>query len=235
MEETHEEREARWAKTQTEWREEEFLKAKAKTKKLLKSTKRNKKELIDLMDMLQPGWYGNYKYMWQPFSTEDLIQVREIAHAFYSRYDFDIQDQKALRVFMLGAFNNIEKLTKSINMDFINSMKDLERTDLDVNNVWHTLQQISYFVHGANVHNRIWHDVVPNAIEVRVQDVNIGREKKRIRDHGYTSKTNYWYHDEPYTTIGIIQREDWHPSDAYWERSEFHKEAYLDQKLKGKI
>ena len=194
-EETYEEREARWETQRELQREQEFLIARAKTRKLLKSTKKNKKELIDLIEMLQPGWYGNYKFMWQPFSTEDLAQVREIAHAFYSKYAFDIQGKKALRVFILGAFNNIDKLSETINMDFISSMKDLERTDLDVNNVWHTLQQLSYFVNRASVHNRIWHDVVPNAIEIRVQDVNIGREKKRIQDYSYTSKTNHWYHD----------------------------------------
>ena len=234
MEETEEQRDKKWAEDQANWQEREFLESRAKIRRYLKLTNKNKKLLIDLMDMLQPGWYGNYKYMWQPFSTEDLVQVRKIAHDFYAKFDFDLQDKKVLRVFMLGAFNNIKELTKKINMDFISSMKDLERTDLDVNNVWHTLEVISHFVNRAGVHNRIWHDVVPNALEIRVQDVNEANEKDRLQ-YGYSNKANHWYHDEPYTTIGIVQREGWHPSDAYWERSEFHKEAYLDQKLKGRI
>ena len=76
-------------------------------------------------------------------------------------------------------------------------------------------------------YNKIWHHVIPNAIEVRVQ----AREK----DKESLRTLAYWNYDQEYTILGTVKREGFHAEDAQWKRSEFHKEAYLDQKIKGRI
>ena len=192
-------------------------------KEELLSERKNKKLLIDFIDdFFVPGW-TYYKYMWNPFSTGDLIKVRDIIKDYAQKRDFEVKDTKIV-VFILGAFDNTTQLTHDINFDFIDSLRDLEKQNLDVTNVWAGLTKLAHFVWTNQKYNQIWHHVIPNAIEIRVQT------KPKEKEEYYN-----WRYDQKYTVIGTVKREGFHPTDAQWERSEFYKEAYLDQKLKGKI
>ena len=192
-------------------------------KEELLSERKNKKLLIDFIDdYFVPGW-TYYKYMWNPFSTGDLLKVRDIIKDYAQERDFEIGDTKIV-IFILGAFDNTTQLTQDINFDFIDSLRDLEKQNLDVTNVWAGLTKLAHFVWANQKYNQIWHHVIPNAIEIRTQ---VKTEKEDY--------ANGWRYDQEYTVIGTVKREGFHPTDAQWQRSEFHKEAYLDQKLKGKI
>jgi len=203
--------------------------AKTARKKLFKeeilSERKNKKLLIDFIDdYFVPGW-TYYKYMWKPFSTQDLIKVRDIIRVYGEATDFDFSDVQ-IAVFILGAFDNTTQLTEDINFDFIDSLRDLEKQNLDVTNVWAGLTKLAHFVWENQKHNKIWHHVIPNAIEVRVQ----AKEKQE-----YDNLQPYWKYNLDYIVLGTVKREGFHAEDAQWKRSEFHKEAYLDQKIKGNI
>ena len=205
---------------QSEW---EKIAKKQVFKEELLSERKNKKLLIDFIDdYFVPGW-SYYKYMWNPFSTKDLTKVRDIICNYYQKIDFNTDDTYA-GVFILGAFDNTTQLTEDINFDFIDSLRDLEKQNLDVTNVWAGLTKLAHFVWTNQKYNQIWHHVIPNAIEIRVQ------AKPKEKEEYYN-----WRYDQKYTVIGTVKREGFHPTDAQWERSEFYKEAYLDQKLKGKI
>ena len=208
---------------QNEW---EKTARKQISKEELLSERKNKKLLIDFIDdYFVPGW-TYYKYMWKPFSTQDLIKVRDIIRVYGEATDFDF-DNVEIAVFILGAFDNTAELTEDINFDFIDSLRDLEKQNLDVTNVWAGLTKLAHFVWANQKYNKIWHHVIPNAIEVRVQ----AREK----DKESLRTLAYWNYDQQYTILGTVKREGFHAEDAQWKRSEFHKEAYLDQKIKGRI
>ena len=194
-------------------------------KEELLSERKNKKLLIDFIDdYFVPGW-TYYKYMWKPFSTQDLIKVRDIVRVYGEATDFDF-DNVQIAVFILGAFDNTTQLTEDMNFDFIDSLRDLEKQNLDVTNVWAGLMRLAQFVWINQKYNQIWHHVIPNAIEVRVQ----AKEKQK-----YDNLHPNWKYNLDYVILGTVKREGFHAEDAQWTRSEFHKEAYLDQKIKGKI
>ena len=192
--------------------------------KEVKSTRKNKQHLIDMFDyFFVNGWNYN-KYMWKPFTTQNLVDVRTIIHDYFAPSNFenilridqdydkytsyyDFQLNHGVTLHLLGAFDNIEELNKHMNEDFLLSLKDLQREDLDFRNVWDSLNTLAHFYHEENKYGNIWHRVIPNAIEVRAND-------------------------EP---IGLVTRDEFSPEDANWQRSKYHKEAYLDQKIKGKI
>ena len=190
----------------------------------LKSTRKNKQHLIDVFDyFFVSGWKYN-KYMWKPFTTQNLVDVRTIIHDYFAASNFEdvytkltaedkeywwyrIPQTHGITLHLLGAFDNIEELNKHMNEDFLLSLKDLQREDLDFRNVWDSLNTLAHFYHEENKYGNIWHRVIPNAIEVRVGN-------------------------EP---IGLVTRDEFSAEDANWQRSKYHKEAYLDQKIKGKI
>ena len=187
----------------------------------LKSTRKNKQHLIDVFDyFFVNGWKYN-KYMWKPFTTQNLVDVRTIIHDYFAAsnfenifrinqtesYSYNFRHQHKITLHLLGAFDNIEELNKHMNEDFLLSLKDLQREDLDFRNVWDSLNTLAHFYHEENKYGNIWHRVIPNAIEVRADN-------------------------EP---IGLVTRDEFSAEDANWQRSKYHKEAYLDQKIKGKI
>ena len=192
--------------------------------KEVKSTRKNKQHLIDVFDyFFVSGWKYN-KYMWKPFTTQNLVDVRTIIHDYFAASNFEdvytkltaedkeywwyrIPQTHGITLHLLGAFDNIEELNKHMNEDFLLSLKNLQREDLDFRNVWDSLNTLAHFYHQENKYGNIWHRVIPNAIEVRAND-------------------------EP---IGLVTRDEFSPEDANWQRSKYHKEAYLDQKIKGKI
>ena len=191
----------------------------------LKSTRKNKQHLIDMFDyFFVNGWNYN-KYMWKPFTTQNLVDVRTIIHDYFAASNFenlwqDVEEAEinyryyrkhylnhGVTLHLLGAFDNIEELNKHMNEDFLLSLKDLQREDLDFKNLWDSLNTLAHFYHEENKYGNIWHRVIPNAIEVRANG-------------------------EP---IGLVTRDEFCAEDANWQRSKYHKEAYLDQKIKGKI
>ena len=191
----------------------------------LKSTRKNKQHLIDVFDAFFIEGWGYHKYMWKPFTTQNLVDVRTIIHDYFAASNFenlwqDVEEAEinyryyrkhylnhGVTLHLLGAFDNIEELNKHMNEDFLLSLKDLQREDLDFKNVWNSLNTLAHFYHQENKYGNIWHRVIPNAIEVRVGN-------------------------EP---IGLVTRDEFSAEDANWQRSKYHKEAYLDQKIKGKI
>jgi len=193
----------------------------------LKSTRKNKQHLIDLFHYFFINDWEFHKYMWKPFSTQNLVDVRTIIHDYFAADNFNtIVKSKANKVnhnkyfyptvpktahqcsiHLLGSFDNIKELNEHMNDDFLLSLKDMQRDDLDFRNVWESLRTLAYFYHENNKYGAIWHNVVPNAIDVRVNN----------------------------KSIGIVTRDQFCPQDAQWETSKYHKVAYLDQKLKGNI
>ena len=191
----------------------------------LKSTRKNKQHLIDVFDAFFIEGWGYHKYMWKPFTTQNLVDVRTIIHDYFAASNFenlwqDVEEAEinyryyrkhylnhGVTLHLLGAFDNIEELNKHMNEDFLLSLKDLQREDLDFKNVWDSLNTLAHFYHEENKYGNIWHRVIPNAIEVRANG-------------------------EP---IGLVTRDEFCAEDANWQRSKYHKEAYLDQKIKGKI
>ena len=191
----------------------------------LKSTRKNKQHLIDVFDAFFIEGWGYHKYMWKPFTTQNLVDVRTIIHDYFAASNFenlwqDVEEAEinyryyrkhylnhGVTLHLLGAFDNIEELNKHMNEDFLLSLKDLQREDLDFKNVWDSLNTLAHFYHEENKYGNIWHRVIPNAIEVRANG-------------------------EP---IGLVTRDEFCAEDANWQRSKYYKEAYLDQKIKGKI
>ena len=193
--------------------------------KELKCTRKNKQHLIDVFDCFFVKGWNFHKYMWKPFTTQNLVDVRTIIHDYFATSNFENiwqypeesntdywyyrkpYLQHGITLHLLGAFDNIEELNKHMNEDFLLSLKDLQREDLDFRNVWDSLNILSSFFQQENKYGNIWHNVIPNAIEIRA-------------------------HGEP---IGLVTRDEFSAEDANWQRSKHHKEAYLDQKIKGKI
>ena len=195
----------------------------------IKATHKNKERLISFINFYA-AQYDYYKYMWKPFKTEDLVEVRQIMLNHFNKVGFDTLHTSKVKIAMLGAFDNMKDLSETINLDFIDSLSSLQSQQLDVTNVWHSLLKLSNYVHENNKFNAIWHHVVPNTLEIRVHDAAIHPNQ------------GHWMYDyspqiidqDVYEVIGTVHRTSFSPEDANWETSKFYKQAYLDKKLKGK-
>ena len=101
--------------------------------------------------------------MWKPFTTQNLVDVRTIIHDYFAPSNFenilridqdydkytsyyDFQLNHGVTLHLLGAFDNIEELNKHMNEDFLLSLKDLQREDLDFKNVWDSLNTLDNFL-----------------------------------------------------------------------------------------